>query len=260
MKLEASLKHFSARGLTLGDMPSGTSTERFTGADVMTALGMTQSKAHFGMAVFLGKTGISARDREQAIQALTQYAMRKAPKHVGKIAGRKMSRCIHTLATLAYEEFAYSAASSVTCHHCQGKGWQESWRDVTIYPGYVGADGVEKIPPTYERQWVREYCQPCKGKGELCKRCRHCHGTGKTADREATKACGVTVLRDCVRCHGNGVSRMPSSVAYRAIGALLPMLTQSSWSRHWKPFYEALVAKCHLEEQAAAAVFSKITK
>ncbi|ERK10879.1 putative chaparone [Serratia fonticola AU-P3(3)] len=226
----------------------------------MIALGMTQSKAHFGMALFLGKAGISAREREYAIQALTQYAMRKAPKHVGKIAGRRMSNCIHTLATLAYEEYAYSAASSVHCHYCQGKGWRELWRDVTIYPGYVGMDGEEKIPPTIERQRVREYCQLCKGKGEICKRCRNCQGKGKTLDRQASKASGTTVLRECARCHGNGVSRLPSSIAYRAITLLLPTLTQSSWSRHWKPFYEALVAKCHGEEQVAAVIFDEITK
>jgi len=49
-------------------------------------------------------------------------------------------------------------------------------------------------------------------------------------------------------------------VAYKAITALLPELTQSSWSRNWKPFYEALVAKCDIEEGVAASVFNKITK
>lgn len=260
MKLESSLKHFSAQGLTITDTPNGTSADRVTGTDVMAALGVVQSKARFGMAAFLGKTGISAGDRELAIQALTQYAKRKAPKHVGKVAGRKMARCMVILATMAYEEYSHSASATVTCHNCKGKGLVEAWKDVKVYPGYVGADGEEKIPPIIKRQLVHECCQPCKGKGEIHKRCRNCKGTGKALDRDATKTTGAPVIKDCERCNGNGFSRMPSSVAYGAITALLPELTQSSWSRNWKPFYEALVAKCDVEEGRAAEEFQKITK
>ncbi|WP_211130366.1 antitermination protein [Serratia surfactantfaciens] len=260
MKLESALKHFSAQGLTITDAPNGTSADRITGTDVMAALGLAESKARFGMAAFLGKTGISSEDRERAIAELTQYAMRKAPKHVGKVAGRRMARCMQILAALAYEEYAHSAGASVTCHDCHGDGLVEVERDVVTYPGYVGMDGEEKIPPTTKRQVVRETCQTCNGKGKIHKRCRNCKGTGKALDRVATKASGAPVIKDCERCGGKGFSRMPSSVAYKAITALLPELTQSSWSRNWKPFYEALVAKCDIEEGVAASVFNKITK
>ena len=260
MRLEASLKHFSAQGLTITDTPNGTSADRVTGTDVMAALGVVQSKARFGMAAFLGKTGISDGDREQAIQALTQYAKRKAPKHVGKVAGRKMARCMVILATMAYEEYSHSASATVTCHNCKGKGLVEAWKDVKVYPGYVGADGEEKIPPTIKRQLVHEYCQPCKGKGEIHKRCRNCKGTGKALDRDATKTTGAPVIKDCERCNGNGFSRMPSTVAYRAIVALIPDLNERTWRRNWKPFYESLVSKCEIEEGTAAVEFSRVTR
>ncbi|WP_075686360.1 antitermination protein [Serratia marcescens] len=260
MRLEAALKHFSPQGLAISDSPTCTSADRITGTDVMAALGLAESKARFGMAAFLGKTGISSEDRERAVAELTQYAMRKAPKHVGKVAGRRMARCMQILSALAYEEYAHSAGASVTCHDCHGEGLIEVERDVVTYPGYVGMDGEEKIPPTTKRQVVREMCQTCKGKGKLHKRCRNCKGTGKALDRVATKASGAPVIKDCERCGGKGFSRMPSSVAYKAITALLPELTQSSWSRNWKPFYEALVAKCDIEEGVAASVFNKITK
>ncbi|KFK98113.1 antitermination protein [Serratia sp. Ag1] len=260
MKLEASLKHFSPQGLTITDTPNGTSAERLTGTDVMAALGVVQSKARFGMAAFLGKTGISDGDREQAIHALTQYAKQKAPKHVGKVAGRKMAQCMVILATMAYEEYSHSAAGSRECQHCNGKGLLPVYRDIVKYPGYVGADGEEKIPPRTEKELVQEFCQHCNGKGVIAKRCRNCKGTGKAIDRDATKASGAPVIKDCERCNGKGFSRMPSSVAYGAITALLPELTQSSWSRNWKPFYEALVAKCDIEEGRAAAEFQKVTK
>ncbi|WP_347254370.1 antitermination protein [Leminorella grimontii] len=260
MKLESSLKHFSPQGLAITDSPSGTSAERLTGTDIMAAIGVCQSKAAFGMSAFLGKTGISVEDKAKAIEALTHYAHRKAPRLVGKVAGRRMAHSMRIIATLAYEEYCHSAGASVICHHCYGKGLVEEWREVVKYPGYIGVDGEEKIPPVIERELVRVLCQPCDGKGVIHKRCRNCKGTGKAVDREATKATGAPVVKDCERCGGKGYSRMPSSTAYRAIKELLPELTQSSWSRNWKPLYEQLVAKCDAEESTADATFQKITR
>jgi len=250
MRLEAALKHFSPQGLTMTDTSTCTSTDRVTGTDVMAALGMVEAKARFGMAAFLGKTGISSEDRERAIAELTLFAVKKAPKHVGKVAGRRMARCMQILAALAYEEYSHSAGASVTCHDCHGRGLVDVERDVVIYPGYIGMDGEEKIAPTTKRQVVRE----------INKRCRNCKGTGRALDREATKASGAPVIKDCERCAGKGFSRMPSSVAYRAITALLPDLNERTWRRNWKPFYEALVTQCEIEEGVAAAEFSKVTR
>ncbi|WP_337047254.1 antitermination protein [Serratia liquefaciens] len=260
MRLEAALKHFSPQGLTMTDTSTCTSTDRVTGTDVMAALGMVEAKARFGMAAFLGKTGISSEDRERAIAELTLFAVKKAPKHVGKVAGRRMARCMQILAALAYEEYSHSAGASVTCHDCHGRGLVDVERDVVIYPGYIGMDGEEKIAPTTKRQVVREMCQTCNGKGKINKRCRNCKGTGRALDREATKASGAPVIKDCERCAGKGFSRMPSSVAYRAITALLPDLNERTWRRNWKPFYEALVTQCEIEEGVAAAEFSKVTR
>ncbi|MFI8417715.1 antitermination protein [Serratia sp. NPDC078593] len=260
MRLEAALKHFSPQGLAITDSSTCTSADRVTGTDVMAALGMAESKAEFGMAAFLGKTGISQEDKTRAIVALAQYAKRKAPKHVGKVAGRRMARCMEILAVFAYEEYSHSAGTGVTCHDCNGVGLVSVRRDVVKYAGYIGADGEEKIPPVVETQTVQELCTSCNGKGIRHKRCRNCKGTGKALDRCATKASGAPVIKDCERCNGKGFSRTPSSTAYKAITALLPELTQSSWSRNWKPFYEALVAKCDIEEGVAATEFQKLTK
>lgn len=41
---------------------------------------------------------------------------------------------------------------------------------------------------------------------------------------------------------------------------LVGELTQSSWSRNWKPFYASLVAKCDIEESYAESEFQKITR
>jgi hypothetical protein len=260
MNLESVANYFSPKSPNLSDSTPATASDSLTISDVMGALGMCQTQAEFGLAAFLGKTGNSNEDRERAIAELTLYAMKKAPEHVGKVAGRRMARCMQILASLAYEDYSQSAGTSVTCHDCHGKGLVDIECDVVTYPGYIGMDGEEKIAPTTKRQLVREMCQTCNGKGKIHKRCRNCKGTGKALDREVTKAAGAPVIKDCERCGGKGFSRMPSSVAHRAITALLPELTQSSWSRNWKPFYESLVAKCDIEEGVAATEFQKITK
>ncbi|MCT8350094.1 antitermination protein, partial [Photorhabdus temperata] len=110
-----------------------------------------------------------------------------------------------------------------------------------------------------ETECVHELCSPCNGKGIISNRCR-CNGTGKVVDREATKATGAPVIKICERCTGRGYSRVPSSVAYTAIKALLPDLNERTWRRNWKPFYEKLVAKCDIEESRAASEFSKVTQ
>ncbi|WP_324606399.1 antitermination protein [Yersinia enterocolitica] len=79
-------------------------------------------------------------------------------------------------------------------------------------------------------------------------------------DLEKSKRLGAPVEKECERCSGIGYKRTPSTTAYRAITALLPELTQSSWSRNWKPFYEALVAKCDIEESYAEDEFQRITR
>nr|WP_275076731.1 antitermination protein [Providencia rettgeri] len=57
-----------------------------------------------------------------------------------------------------------------------------------------------------------------------------------------------------------GGNRVPSSVVFKAIRHLVPDLTQSSWSRNWKPFYEKLASKCFIEESTAEQAFSRVIK
>ncbi|HEI8515385.1 TPA: antitermination protein, partial [Morganella morganii] len=106
---------------------------------------------------------------------------------------------------------------------------------------------------------VGELCVTCNGKGQLTHRCR-CRGRGKVYDEEQSELQGAPVFKDCPKCSGRGYKRVPSSVAYQAIKHLVPELTQPTWSRNWKPFYESLAGKCYTEESEAEAFFGKITR
>ncbi|MER2475008.1 antitermination protein Q [Photorhabdus laumondii] len=249
MKLESALKHFSPKGLVVNSSPKCTSTDQITGTDVMAALGMAESKA-----AFLGKHGVSNEDTIRTVEQLTLYAKRQVPKLITKAGGCQLGKCLVILAKMAFEEYSRSAATTSTCTHCNGRGLISVQRDVIKYAGYK-----DVIEQRVETERVDELCSPCNGKGIVSSRCR-CNGTGKVVDHEATKATGAPVIKICERCSGRGYSRVPSSVAYTAIKALLPDLNERTWRRNWKPFYEKLVAKCDIEESRAASEFSKVTQ
>ncbi|HAU4283566.1 TPA: antitermination protein [Citrobacter freundii] len=258
MKLEASLKHFSPQGMHISDDVKGTSPDRLTCTDVMAAIGTTSSRARFGLAAFFGKAGISKTDEQLAVQALARHAMDVAPKNVRKAAGGELGWCMLMLAQFAFAEYSRSAATSVTCHTCNGAGLIKGWEDVVKYPGLYSIDGGEIVAPKIEREQVKRLCASCNGKGKLEARCR-CGGKGEVLDRKATSERGAPVFKTCERCSGNGFSAISSATVHRAILKRLPDLHQSSWSRNWKPFYEMLVDTLRQGERHAAVEFEKAT-
>ncbi|WP_273803593.1 antitermination protein [Providencia rettgeri] len=257
MKLENALKNFHPKSPTFGNVAGCTSPDRITGTDIMAAMGMAESQAKFGMTAFLAKNDVSEEDKFSTVEALTQYALKVAPKLVRKAAGKKLGYCLIVLARMAFEDYARSAGSVFPCSACSGKGLIYKRKDVIKHPGITRLDGTVIIEPWTKNEEVGELCQECNGKGQLTHRCR-CKGRGKVLDEEQAKLQGAPVYKDCPRCSGKGFNRVPSSVAYNAIKHLVPDLTQSSWSRNWKPFYEKLASKCFIEQGAAEQAFSMI--
>ncbi|MEQ2027994.1 antitermination protein [Xenorhabdus szentirmaii] len=259
MKLESALKHFHPKSPTFSDASTSTAPDRMQGMDTAAALGMATSQAKFGMTAFFAKNEVSEEDTFSTVEALTQYARRTVPKLIAKAAGNKLGKCLVILSKMAFENYARSAASTCQCSECQGKGLIYGMKDVEKHPGIIRTDGVVILEPWIEIERVGELCQKCNGKGTLSNRCR-CKGRGLVLDEEETAARGVPVHKICPRCSGRGYSRVPSSVAYTAIKALIPDLNERTWRRNWKPFYEKLVKKCRTEERRAEEVFNAITK
>lgn len=254
MRIEAALKHFSPKTMMITDSPGATSSDNIDGTHVMAAIGMCQAKAAFGMSAYLGKAGISQQDRDKAVQHLLAYARKTAPALLRKAAAGKLSQCLSVLAKFAYDDYARSAADTHDCPDCAGKGVTNTLSRVMTHPGCG-----EKTAPTYQMQLVENQCVTCHGKGKLSARCR-CGGSGKVRDLKRSKLLGVPVEKDCDRCDGLGFRRQPSTVVFKAIRALVPELTQSSWSRNWKPFYDGLIVKCEAEESQADSIFNKVTR
>lgn len=260
MKLESALKQFYPKSPMITDTSNCTDPNRMKGMDTAGALGMTEHRAKFGMSAFFAKNDVSEKDKFSTVEQLTQYALKVTPKLVAKSAGNKLGYCLVILAKMAFEDYARSAGSVCECSACAGKGLIYSHKDVVKYQGKTSIDGTVVIESWSEKEKVGELCKTCNGKGKLTYRCR-CKGRGKVLDEKQTELQGgVPVFKDCPRCSGRGYKRMPSSVAYQAIRHIVPELTQPTWSRNWKPFYEKLISKCFIEENSAEVAFNKITK
>ena len=221
MRLESALKHFSPKSLMISDSPRATASESLTGTDVMAALGMAQSRAELGFALFFAKHQKDKESREKAIKLLSQAAMKIAPKTIGKVAGRRMARALEILCGQAIDVYCRTADDvGIRCTQCRGRG--------LVAPLMLPA-----------------------GAGVICD-----HSLAEEDDNQISGP----DKRACPRCHGRGIKPVPSSRAYRAISALLPELPERTWSLNWKPFYESLITACEQEESWADIQFSKVTK
>ncbi|GCU27713.1 phage endolysin [Escherichia coli] len=131
MNLDNVLKFFAPKGMHISDTSRATASEQLTVTDVMAALGMTQADAGIGLAMFLGKAGISSKDREMSIAWLTEYAKEHAPMAIRKASGKKFPLCMRILARFAYNDYSSSAADCVACPKCSGKGLLTTTKTVT---------------------------------------------------------------------------------------------------------------------------------
>lgn len=267
MDLDNVVKFFAPKGMHISDSVRATASEQLTVTDVMAALGMTQADAGIGLAMYLGKAGVSKQDREAAIGWLTEYAKEYAPFAVRRLCGKKFPLCMLILAKFAYNDYASSAADSYDCPTCHGKRLVEKASVVTKshytmrlpqWAKDLGQSPSDFVKTREVKSVEHVLCSKCHGTGKISKRCQ-CGGTGKTLDRKATEFQGVPVYKECKRCEGRGYSRPKSSVAYRGIFSELPSLPDRTWRYSWKPFYEKLVSKCFQEESYSNSQLKRVT-
>lgn len=268
MNLDGVVKFFAPKGMHISDSSRATASDQLSVTDVMAALGMTQAEAGIGLAMYLGKLGVSPQDKEAAVSWLTAYAKERAPLSVRKAAGKQFPLCMRILAQFAYRDYSCSAADTTDCKKCHGTGFLEK-KNVVMKNHYLmrlpqWAKDHGQSPSEFEvtrpvTSIDRVLCQKCHGTGKISRRCQ-CGGSGKTLDRKQTEFQGVPVYKECNRCNGRGYSRPKSSVAYRGIFETLPTLPDRTWRYAWKPFYESLVTKCFEEESYTDSQLRKVTR
>lgn len=273
MNLENCIKFHSAKTTQISDSPRATASESLTGTDVMAAMGMAQSREEMGYSAFLGKMGISSNDREKAIELLTLYAHSASIKvpALRELDDDIKPKVMQVLAMFAFEDYSRSAASTRQCDCCKGNKFIEAdvFTNKVTSPKTPIPEALKearKIIPDehYSKRQVRDVvkviCHKCKGKGTLTNACR-CHGKGVVLDQDKTEQQGgVPAYKTCSKCSGRGYARLPAENVRRALMDSGIELSQPTWSRNWKPFYESLIEKLFQGESHADTVLKTVTR
>lgn len=269
MNLESIPKYFSPKSPKLSDESPATASDSLGISDVMAAIGMTHQSGGIGLDLFLAKIGVSSPDKaiEGLIGIANGLAGRRKP--TSELNEDTKSKLLQVLATFAYQDYARSAASVRPCPDCtDGFIDAEVFTTKSVFGAHPGAvseikrldDRIDSNIGVLKREVARVQCPTCQGRSVISNSCR-CKGRGKVVNEVATKANGgLPVYKECPKCKGNGYRKMPSENVRRAVCLQVMEVSQPSWSRHYKPFYEAIVGECFKEESKASIALHKITR
>ena len=254
MSLEATVKYHFPKTASFAGMPPATASDSLSGTDYMAAMGMIQSRAPLGYAAFMGKVGVSENDAARAVALLTEYALSTCDKVAAlrKLGSDIKPAVMQTLATYAYMDYCRSAASVKPCECCNATGFIAA--EVVTMKSMLSGAGRREV-----REQVQVRCKACGGKGVLSFACRDCNGRGRAVMRKESERQGVPVMGDCKQCGGRGYERIPSTAAYRAICQITDSISQATWEKSGKQFYERLTGKLEVEESWANAALNKVT-
>lgn len=273
MNIEQSIKFFAPKSPQLSDSPRATASDSLTITDVMASFGLTEAKARFGFELFLSKHGITSNVR--AVEMLTDYGLKESARYraIAVLEEDIKRDLVQLLATFAYQDYSRSAASTRPCPCCSGTGFIEVERFTTkTHTPLVAQDVMRKaiswgakgvIPSQYEkrrevRETVKVFCKSCNGKKVISNACR-CHGKGKVLDKAESERQGLPVSKTCSKCTGRGYARLPSEVVRRAAGFAVMTISEPTWRRSYKQFYELLITQCHTQESIADQMLQLVT-
>ncbi|EGS7662277.1 hypothetical protein I4R72_002378 [Salmonella enterica] len=101
---------------------------------------------------------------------------------------------------------------------------------------------------------LEEYCRTADTQGAKCL----CGGRGEIRDIKKSIKSGKPVMKTCSRCKGSGLKPFSHSRCLHVL-TLFVSVSQSSYSRHWRPFFNELMTWCYRQESAAEGIYKRIT-
>lgn len=189
--------------ITIGDPKSAqivayqarsTGDSHLTREDIVTSLGVTQSRCRAGLSLIYAKYTKDVHSAETALRELQIYASTTAGCYLPQHSGEGFRMAISTLTMLVLEE----------------------------------------------------YCRTADTPGAKCL----CGGKGSLRDLKQSKKTGSPVYKQCARCKGTGLRPLTHARCHQAILKHFS-ISQSTYSRYWRPFYDDLIAWCYRQESNA---------
>lgn len=250
MNLESLPQYFLPKSMMPGAVPCGITADTLTITDIMAALGLANAKAGVGIELYLAKAGVL--NPADIIAYIEQIALSRSGRHatLKRMDDQQKHDFLRILASYVFRDYSLSAASQLQCSNCTGSGFI----DAEVFTMKSCRIRDTWMPQEQGREIVRVICKPCNGKGHLKSECR-CRGRGEVVDKKKTELQGLPVYKACPRCKGRGYPRQKDTEVFKALG-----VTETTWRRNFKLFYERLVEHCHMEESYAESVLKRITR
>lgn len=250
MNLESLPQYFSPKSMMPGAVPCGITADTLTITDIMAALGLANAKAGVGIELYLAKAGVL--NPADIIAYIEQIALSRSGRNatLKRMDNQQKHDFLRILAGYVFRDYSLSAASQLQCSNCTGSGFI----DAEVFTMKSCRIRDTWMPQEQGREIVRVICKPCNGKGHLKNECR-CRGRGEVVDKKKTELQGLPVYKACPRCKGRGYPRQKDTEVFKALG-----VTETTWRRNFKLFYERLVEHCYMEESYAENVLKSITR
>lgn len=121
---------------------------------------------------------------------------------------------------------------------------------------YIGMDagkGITQAVALLAAYVLEDYSRTVDTPGAKCQ----CGGRCEVRDLKASQRQGVPVMKPCPRCKGTGLKPITQSRVHHALLRHIP-LSQPTYSRRWRPFYNELVSWCYQQESAAERCYNDV--
>lgn len=100
---------------------------------------------------------------------------------------------------------------------------------------------------------LEDYSRTADTPGAKC----HCGGRCEVRDLKESKRQGRPVTKPCSRCKGTGLKPITHTRVHHALLRHVSV-SQPTYSRRWKPFYDELVSWCYQQESAAECHYNDV--
>lgn len=101
---------------------------------------------------------------------------------------------------------------------------------------------------------LEDFCRTVDTPGAKCL----CGGKGQIRDLKKSKKLGSAVSKNCPRCKGSGLRPLTHTRCHHAITPYV-QISQQTYSRYWRSFYDDLLAWCYRQESIAEISYNAIT-
>lgn len=100
---------------------------------------------------------------------------------------------------------------------------------------------------------LEDYSRTVDTPGAKCQ----CGGRCEVRDLKASQRQGAPVMKPCPRCKGTGLKPLKHTRVHHALLQAVSV-SQPTYSRRWKPFYDELISWCYQQENAAERCYNDV--